>query len=114
LPDQVIPLTNAPNQSLTVPLSIDATSVTLQLEVGYSEIARYWVMAVYDRNGNLLLDSIPMITGSYPAANLLQQHAYLAIGSAYVVNVSGVAQDYPNATNLGTDFQLIWSDTPTS
>ncbi|HLH04943.1 MAG TPA: hypothetical protein VKX25_19400 [Bryobacteraceae bacterium] len=111
--DQVIPLTSAPNQTLTVALSIDGGTVTLRLQLRYNEVARYWVMTISDRLGNLLVDSIPLLTGFYPAANLLQQQRYLAIGSAYVVNASGVAAEYPTSANLGSDFQLIWSDTPT-
>jgi hypothetical protein len=112
--DQIIPLSSAPNQLLTVPLFIDGTTVTLRLQVRYNEIARYWVMKISDSMGNVLVDSIPLITGNFPAANLLQQQRYLAIGSAFVVNASGVAQAYPDNTNLGTDFVLVWSDTPSA
>lgn len=110
--DQIIPLTNAPNQSLAASLTVDGNPLALQLDIRFSEIAAYWVMTISDANGNLLVDSMPMITGAYPAANLLAQHRYLAIGSAYIVNASGVASDYPDNTNLGTDFLLVWSDTP--
>jgi hypothetical protein len=112
MPAQIVPLTNQPNQGLVVALAIDAGTTTLQLDISYSEIAQYWLMAISDRNGNLLVDSIPMLTGYYPAANLLCQFVYLGIGSAYILNASGVAMDYPNSTNLGTDFLLLWDDTP--
>ena len=112
MPSQIVPLTNAPNQSLMVSLNVDSGIVTLQLKVRYAEMAGYWVMTILDRNGSLLVDSIPMLTGAYPAANLLQQQAYLAIGSAYIVNASGVHQDYPDSTNLGSDWLLVWDDTP--
>jgi hypothetical protein len=108
---QIVPLTNAPIQSLTVTLSVDGAYLTLQFTVGFNEIAQYWVLMIDDQNGNPLVDSIPLITGVWPAANLLAQFAYLAIGSAYIINASGVAQDYPDSTNLGSDFLLLWDST---
>jgi hypothetical protein len=114
MPAQIVPLTTNPNQSLAITLQVDGSALTLQLSVSYSKAAGYWVLAIADQSGNLLLDSIPMICGYYPASNILQQYAYLEIGSAYIINVSGVAQDSPDDTNLGSDFQLLWSDTPTS
>lgn len=109
----IVPLSSAPDQSLAVALNVDGGIVSLQLRVRFNEIAGYWVLTIKDRSDNLLVDSIPMITGVYPAANLLQQHAYLKIGSAFVINASGVAADWPDSTNLGTDFCLVWDDTPT-
>jgi hypothetical protein len=75
-------------------------------------MAGYWVMSVYDANGNLLVDSIPMITGWYPAANILAQQGYLAIGSAYILNLGNSQTDYPGSNNLGSDYVLVWSDSP--
>jgi hypothetical protein len=110
---QIVPLTTAPNQTLSVPLNIDGGVSDYYLTLGYNEIAQYWVMSVSDTFGNLILDSIPFITGGAPGANILGQFAYLGIGSAYVINASGVSTpDYPNNLDLGTDFVLLWSDTP--
>lgn len=108
----IIPLTNAPNQAFLVSLTVDGKLLALQIGIRYNEIASYWVLTISDAAGNLLLDSIPMLTGAYPAANILGQYAYLKIGSAFLVNASGIAKDNPDATNLGSDFQLIWDDTP--
>ncbi len=110
--DQIVPLTNAPNQSLSVSLNVDNRVLPLQLRVRFSQMAGYWLLTIADASGNLLLDSIPLLASAYPSANILGQYAYLQIGSAYVVNASGIAQDYPDSTNLGTDFVLVWSDTP--
>lgn len=137
---QQIPLTTSPNQQLTASLTVDGSPLTLNLGINYNEMAGYWLMSITDVNQNLLVASVPMICGSYPAANLLKQQRYLGIGSAYVVNVSNLVPsqggdtgygeggygagpyggdsgegglDYPNNTNLGTDFQLWWGDTPT-
>src|ERR1035437_4090631 len=83
---QQIPLTNSPNQTLTVQLNVDGVSLTLNLTVSYCRMAGYWIMSISDVNNNLLIDSIPMLCGRYPAANLLQQQVYLHIGSAYIIN----------------------------
>lgn len=109
---QVIPLTSDPNQSLKVTLNIDDGLVSLGLFFRYNEIANYWTMAVSDSAGNLLVDSIPILCSDFPAANLLEQFAYLEIGSVYVINVSGTSASSPQSKDLGTDFPLVWGDTP--
>jgi hypothetical protein len=136
---QLIPLTNSPNQQFTVLLQVDGAPLTLNLTIKFNEMAGYWILSISDVNNNLLVDSVPMICGSYPAANLLQQQRYLNIGSWYIINVangtptggSGIGygqggygqgpyggqagqggEDYPDSSNLGTDFQLWVDDTP--
>ena len=107
---QIIPLTNAPNQTLTVALNVNGGVLRLGLFITYSEMAQYWLMSVSDSQGNLLLSSVPMVTGSWPAANLLAQQGYLNIGSAYIINLGQVPDDYPNANELGSAFILLWGD----
>jgi hypothetical protein len=136
---QVITLTNSPNQSYTVNLTVDGSPLILNITISYNEMSGYWMLAIYNANSNLLLDSVPMLTGAYPAGNLLQQQRYLNIGSWFLVNVSNLkveassslgygeggygqggyggeqgqgGTNYPNSTNLGTDFQLWVDDTP--
>jgi hypothetical protein len=147
---QVVPLSTAPNQSFAAALNVDGAALTLNLDIHFNEMAGYWVMSISDANNNLLIDSVPMLTGSWPAGNLLAQQQYLKIGSAYIVNVSNINSvspsstaaggdigfgqggfgqggyggagyggstglgglDYPDDTNLGTDFELWWDDTP--
>jgi hypothetical protein len=111
---QIIPLDNSPDQSFTVSLSVDGSLLTLQLNVYFSEMANYWLMDIFDNQGNPLLASVPLLTGSYPAANILQQYGYLGIGSAFLLNVSASPLDHPDKNSLGTDFILIWSDTAAS
>ena len=109
---QVIPLTTAPNQTLQPTLNVDGKSLTLNLALSYNRMAGYWVMTIRDSQGNMVLDSIPLLVGQPPANNILGQFGYLAIGSAYIVNATGAAMDSPDDTNLGSDFLLVWSDTP--
>lgn len=109
---QVIPLDSSPNQSFRIVLSIDSVNKALQFKIRYNEIAEYWTMTVIEPTDNtILLDSIPLLMGDYPADNLLEQHAYLNIGAAYLVNVGNVS-DNPSDSDLGTNFILIWGDTP--
>ena len=111
MPAQIIPLTNAPNQSLSVSLNIDGTTKQLNLVLRFNEMGGWWTMTILDHNNNLVLDSVPLLTGAYPAANILAPYAYLGIGSAYIINASSTTQDWPDNTNLGTDFLLLWDDT---
>ena len=110
--DQIIPLDTAPNQIFQMPVSIDKGLLVLTVNLRYNEIAKYWVATIRDKKGVLLLDSVPLLTGNAPACNILKQFSYLGIGSAYIINASGTAQDVPDNKSLGTDFLLIWSDTP--
>lgn len=105
---QLIQLDSNPNQSWQVSVLIDGAVQTFFIQLAYNEIAQYWVMTISDSNQNVLVSSLPLVTG----LNLLQQFSYLEIGSLFIVNVSGVeAPNYPNNTDLGTDFMLFWADT---
>ena len=135
---QVIPLSTSPSQSLTLQLTVDGKPLILNIVIKYNEMAQYWILTIKDAANNLLVDSVPVLTGNYPAANILGQQQYLGIGSWYIVNVSnlklevgsetGYGQgffgsgpyggslaesgfDYPDDNNLGTDFQLWIGDT---
>jgi hypothetical protein len=137
---QLVPVNSSPRQQFAAALTVDGNPLTLNLALNYNEMAGLWMMSISDVNSNLLIDSIPLVTGGYPAANLLQQQRYLAIGSAFIINVAntngvgasvgfsfgqgGFGQgpygggvgfngvDYPDDTNLGQSFQLWWGDTP--
>src|SRR5271167_2992668 len=103
---QIIPLTASPNQSFAVTLQVDGAPLTLNLNIRWSEMAGYWVMTIFNSAGVLLLDSLPLITGWYPAANMLAQQNYLRIGSAYILNLGNSESDYPGKPDLGSAFAL--------
>lgn len=108
---QTIPLTSDPNQTLEVSVTVDEEIVNLSLFVRYNEIAEYWTMKVSDQEtGEVLIDSVPFLMGEDDAANILGQHEYLGIGSAYVVPITQVDTDRPDGANLGTEFVLLWGD----
>jgi hypothetical protein len=108
---QIVPLSPLPNQTLTAQLQVDGNAISLNLSIRWSTMAGYWVMSVSSSQNNLLLDSVPMVTGWYPAANILAQYGYLAIGSAYLLNLGNDDSDYPGLTDLGSAFVLLWGDT---
>lgn len=100
-------------QSQTVALSVDGSTLTLVLTVRWNAMAGYWVMTIQDHYGNLVLDSIPLVTGYFPQGNILAQYAYLEIGSCTIVSASpNPSSDYPASTNLGTEWVMVWGSTP--
>lgn len=107
---KIVPLTTAPNQSLAITLPINGRNLTLGLDISYNAAANYWVMDISDSSGELLLASLPLITGEYPAADILGQYQYLGIGSAVVVNASNTTLDIPDDVSLGVDHFLLWGD----
>jgi hypothetical protein len=110
---QYIQLSTDPNQTMTVTVNIDNTNKSFLLTFRYNEVAGYWIMTIQNPTTlAVILDSIPLLSGGNPTANILGQYAYLGIGSAYIINVDNSPMDSPDSTNLGTDFYLIWSDTP--
>ena len=110
---QIIQLTPSPNQSFSVQLQVDGAPLTVNLTIKWNSMAGYWVLSIADSQNNLLLDSLPLVTGYYPAANILSQYEYLEIGSIYILNGGNSFSDYPGSTDLGLAFTLLWADTPT-
>ena len=110
--DQIVPLTNDPNQTFNINLTVDGANLKLRLFISYNLIAGYWEMQISDPNtGDIMVDTIPLVTMTPPIFNLLGQYKYLEIGSAGILNVGNSPLDYPDDKTLGTDFQLIWGDT---
>ncbi|MFC3768356.1 phage baseplate plug protein [Paenibacillus sp. GCM10012303] len=112
MPYKIVPLTPNANQSFTCTLPVDGKNITLGFTVRYNTVGEYWFMSVSDMKTNaVLLDAVPLVTGEYPAADILGQYEYLGIGSAAIVPTSSLATEIPDDTNLGTEYVLIWSDT---
>lgn len=108
-----VPVDSSPNQEFDTTLEIDGTTLSLHLKFRYNDMAGYWVMTISDpATGDVLLDSVPMITGADPYINILGQHRYMALGMAFLYKAGNTDLDYPDDGNLGSDFLLIWSDTP--
>jgi hypothetical protein len=107
---QVIPLDSSPNQKLQVSVSVDTDNIILNLSITYNRMHDYWTMDIADSENVPLVVGLPILSGNYPAANLLEQYAYLEIGSVYIINASSVVLDSPDDVSLGTDFVLVWGD----
>jgi len=110
--NQLVPLNSSPNQTFLANLTVNGAALRLNLSLSFNEIAQYWTMEIADVNNNVLIAELPLVTGSFPSANLLEQFQYMMIGSCYLLNVSngGTSLDYPNGNDLGTDFILLWGD----
>ena len=106
---QIVPLSSAPNQVFFSQLTVNGQSLTLNFTLSYSEMSGYWQLGISDVNGNQLVASVPLVTGWYPAANVLAQYQYLDIGSAYLLNTGNAPTDYPGVNDLG-QFSLLWGD----
>lgn len=107
----LIPLVPSQNQSVTCTLPIDNKNVTLSFQFTYNAEGEYWFMSISDKDGNLLLSGVPLVTGDYPAANVLEQYSYLNIGSAVVVPASTSLVGVPGFDDWGSNYYLAWSDT---
>lgn len=106
---QVVPLTTAPNQTFSVQLTVNGSALTLNLSLSYLTMSGWWQLQISDAQNNVLVASVPLITGYYPAANLLAQYQYLEIGSAYLLNTSNDPNDYPGENDL-QNYTLVWDD----
>ncbi len=103
---QIIPITDDPNQYLQTTVEVAGINVVLSFFFSYNAVAGYWIAQIKDVEGNILIDGLPLIS----AEDILEQHSYLGIGSAYIINISGIDQDYPTATGWNNDFILLWGD----
>lgn len=108
----VVPLTSDPNQSFRCTIPVNGQNKAFDFVLRYNDIAEYWVMAVSDAiDGRMYVSDVPLVAGIYPSANLLEQFEHLRIGAAVLVKTNPDNQDdAPNGFNLGTDFELVWSD----
>jgi len=108
----VIPLTTKPNQLFNCTIPIDGQNRRLSFGLRYNNIAQYWSLTVTDGvTRDILIDSIPLQRGQFPAANLLEQYSYMKIGSAAIVHQGKLPPDAnPNDSNLDSEFYLVWSD----
>ncbi|RGX53194.1 hypothetical protein DWV16_17235 [Anaerotruncus sp. AF02-27] len=106
-----IPLTTDPNQTFAITLPVDDKNISLIFELRYNTVAEYWVLDIYDNERNPILATVPLVTGDYPSANLLEQFEAFEIGSAFIVPSGQTVTGRPDDTNLGSDFVLVWGDT---
>lgn len=105
----VIPLTTDPDQTFTVTVPLNNKNIDLMFRLRYNTEAKYWCLSITDAS-EMLIDSMPLLTGNYPASNLLEQYDYFGIGMAMILKNGNLSTENPDDTNLGTDFVLVWGD----
>lgn len=107
-----IPLTNAPNQTFSCKVPVDGQNLNFKFAFSYNEVGGFWSMSLADYSTEKdLLTNVSLLSTKGASANILQFYRHLGIGSAYVVKLSDDAKPL-SADNLGTDYCLLWGDTP--
>ena len=106
----IVPLDTYPNRIIHVTVKTQGgVNKQLILHLRYNTEGQFWRMDVSDSKNRMLISGVPLLTGEYPAADILKQFDYLGIGSAVVCRVTDdQAADIPDLTNLGADFVLLW------
>lgn len=107
-----IPLDTTPDQEIHITVEANKENIPLILRIRFNTEGEFWHMAVSNgTTGDMLISNVPLVTGEYPAANLLRQFEHLGIGAAMIVKVTEQTEkDIPGITDLGTDFVLAWGD----
>lgn len=109
---KIVPLTNEPNQKLSITLPIDGGNISFDLECRYNSKAGNWTLKATNTNtGEIYFDGLPLLYGVYPSANQLEQLSYKRIGSITLVKNGDIELDMPNDVSLGNQFFLLWGDT---
>lgn len=108
----IVPLDTMPNRKIHVTVKTQGNvNKQLVLHLRYNTEGEFWRMDISDTQDNMIISGVPLVTGEYPAANILKQFNYLGIGSAVVLRVTDDEdKDIPDMSNLGTDFVLAWGD----
>ena len=108
----VIPLDTTPDQQFSVTVDVGGVNIPLILHIRYNTEGEFWRMDVTNgKTQKMLISNLPLVTGEYPAANLLRQHGYLGIGSCVMVkNTDMTEAEIPGLFDLGSDFLLLWGE----
>lgn len=94
-----IPLTNTPQT-----FQVQIGQQTYRLTLNWNKFAPAWMLDIADKNGNLILGSVPLVTG----VDLLAQYAYLGFGGELWVQTDGDANAIPTFDNLGSQSHLYF------
>lgn len=105
-------LTNAPNQDFVLNnILINGVNRSFKVLLSYREICGYWTMSLIDQsNQQEIISNMPLITGVFlnGAGNMLAQMGYMDLGQIGVFANNDNSTDYPNNTNLESDFSFFW------
>ena len=113
----VLPVNSTPNQTFEASLPIDQQNRKFKFIFTWNPVGRYWQLDLFDQNngGLQLLNKMPIFAINYPYNNIIVRYKYKEIGSIFLVNInenSSPLEDRPNIDNLGTDWVVVWGDTP--
>lgn len=105
-----IPLDTAPDQEFRVTVGVADDNIPLVIRLRYNTEGDFWHMDVSnDSTSEMLIANVPLVTGEYPAADLLRQFQHLGLGAAVILPITDkTLGDRPGLSDLGTDFVLIW------
>lgn len=84
--------------------SIGLSGVTYKMTLRWNEFAPAWMLDIADASGNLLVGSVPLVTG----ADLLEQYAYLGFSGKLIVQTDHDPSAVPTFSNLGTTGHLYF------
>lgn len=109
----VIPITNLPNQNVTITTEVDYVNRSFICELVYFDKLDYWAISIinYDTK-EYYLTNIPLVRAADSVyRNILYPYGYLHIGSIYIVKVSEDSKlDMPDKLTFGTEFLFVWGD----
>jgi hypothetical protein len=105
-----VPVKSSPDQQFNIIMPLAGINTAFKVRLRYNTIADYWVLTLSDKSGNLIVDSLPLVTGVASAVNLFGQFQHLGIGGMAIVKMGNNSLDYPNDSTLGTDFMMLWGD----
>lgn len=110
----ILPVDTQPNQTFECSLPVDDKNRRFKFFFSWNAIGQYWQFDLYDQNQDniQLLSNQVVCPINAPYNNILWSYTYKEIGSLYVINVSDVSGDRPGLQNLGSDWLLVWGDTP--
>lgn len=109
-----IPVSALPNNSFNINIPVGDENIYFKLEFVYNSIAEYWMMSIYDADTlDCYISNLNLIETLGEYADLIKLFSYKHLGAVYIVNTGSVNSSMPDDTNLGTDFELVWSDAST-
>lgn len=110
----LLAIDNSPslNQLGRTVLEIDGKNTVLYIKLRWLDKIGKWMMSIKDERGDPIIRNIPLVASkSYPSADLLNQFAYMFIGSAAVLpTVNNPSTPIPADSNLGLnkEWVLVW------
>ena len=108
----IIPANNAPNRTFRITIPIDGGNKTFRFKFVYNSIGKYWMLTIMDLSGNEIVSNLNLLqTFGEKSSNLLEQLAYLRVGSAYLVDLEAFTFSAPTDEQLGNKYALLWGDT---